>query len=545
MVRSTSEMLIHSCDTIGDVPPKLIGASTAISGSKLYLFGGSLPSASEPRPLARLYELDLELWKWKKVISAAADDAVPRARCFHTMDIWRDNLVVCGGLGVRGSAHNDVQLFSLSNRRWLPPPRKTSIPTASAPITQFPRPRHSHLSCVSVNRLFIMGGKDSFGAALDDICVYDLDRNEWTIQRTYPSLNIDHALAATSQFHVRALPPHSPCPEDTAGTMKSEAFFYSEPATNESPCDIYLYNFNFVQQSDHPQGKLHIVSCLPGGQIRGQTLATGTGGAPFSVRFPSGAILATTLILAGNHPVDNTEQLSFCIWTLDLTTNHWMRLDTGELLNGSWGSGYMWHEQNKFFTFGKRAEKFVDGAQGLILGWDAVSVLDFEALGVYHPPPLKLDAASQKLGLASLTDGRQADFAFLCDDGRRIPCSRQLIMERWPWLRERHAGLSGADASAKHGTRTDMTLTETSAAFSQSYPVTMALLQYLYSLALGTALQRAPAVLSYLLLISSEFRLLHLQALVRHAMHLALTEATAEGVYEIAASCGCRSLQIR
>ena len=102
-----------------------------------------------------------------------------------------------------------------------------------------------------------------------------------------------------------------------------------------------------------------------------------------------------------------------------------------------------------------------------------------------------------------------------------------------------------AAGTVTHGKRTEVTLTGTSCSLSQSYPVTMALLQYFYSMALGTPLQRAPAVLSYLLLISTEFRILHLQALVRHAMHLALSEATAAGVYEIAASCGCRGLQIR
>ncbi|KAJ7723675.1 galactose oxidase [Mycena metata] len=544
MVRSTSEMVIHSYDTIGDVPPGLIGAATTISGSKLYLFGGSLPSASEPKPLAHLYELDLELWKWKELISAAADDPVSRARCFHTLDIWKDNLVVCGGLGARGSAKNDVQLFNLSTRRWLPAPRKTRIPTASsAPITHAPRRRHSHLSCVSVNRLFIIGGKDASGAGLDDICVYDLERKEWTtIQRTTysPSLNIDHALCVVPQFHVRTLPWHFPCAEGTtAGTMKP--FSCSELATTGSPCDIYLSN------SDHPQGGIHTITHLAGGQIKTRTFATNTSNAPVSVRLPSGGILGSTLVLAGNHPVDNTDQQSqqsFCIWTLDLTANHghWTRIDTGEL-NGSWGNGYLWHEQNKFFTLGKRAlaEKLVDDGA---LGWDAVSVLDLEALGVYQPPQLKLDVASQKLGLASLANGQHTDFTFFCEDGRGIPCQREVVMERWDYLRERHARLSGAERE-KHGKRIEITITDSSVSFAQSYAVTMALLQYLYSLALGTTLQRAPAVLSHLLIISTEFEIPVLEALVRHAMHLALDEVTAEGVYEIAASCGCRSLKIR
>jgi hypothetical protein len=300
-------------------------------------------------------------------------------------------------------------------------------------------------------------------------------------------------------------------------------------------------------QADHLQRQLQVFCPSPGGQIQRENPPPGAiDRLPF-LRFPSGAILGKTLIVAGNSSAESAEQ-AFSIWTVDLETNNSGCIDTGGLLkNRSWGKGFLWHEQNKFFALGKNEGSFVDLAERLVLGWDSVAVVDLGALGVYQPPTLKFDAAAQKRGLEALADGQRlgADFAFLCDDGRQIPCSRKIVLDRWSWLREQYARLSGVDASIKHQKRTEITITQTSLALSQSYPVTMALLQYLYSLALGTALQRAPAVLSYLLLISTEFQIPHLRALVKHAMHLALTEATAEGVYEIAASCGCRSLQIR
>ncbi|KAJ7171133.1 hypothetical protein C8R46DRAFT_1262216 [Mycena filopes] len=515
---------------------------------------GSIPGRRHGR------KCDENVW----VTETGATPFPDRAASTHLIFVRKNHLIVFGGLGaVRGSsstggrqqlqALNDVQLLDISTRRWLPPPRKTTripTPAAAPPVTPIiPRPRYSHLSCVSGNRLFIIGGKDSAGAKLDDVCIYDLERREWVQREPYmQSLDADHAFIATSDFHVRALPePHSPgCPED----MKP--FSYSEPATDDEPCDIYLHN-------NHSPRNLDAFFRLPSGELRVETLTTGSE-AP-SLRFPTGAILGSTLVVAGNQVVNsnnNTEQQqnsNFGIWTLDLPSNQWLRVDTGELLTiGAWGAGYIWHDRNKFFTFGKRTVPAPDSRRVLadnILRWDAVAVVDLEALGIYQPPVLKLDPKRQEMGLAVLAAERAergADFAFLCEDGRRIPCSRQLIMERWPWFRDRYysAGLFGGASATKHGKRgTEITIMEGSAALTQSYPVTMALLQYLYSLALGTALQRAPAVLSYLLLISTEFQLAHLQALVRHAMHLALTDETAEGVYEIAASCACRSLQIR
>ncbi|KAJ7763135.1 galactose oxidase [Mycena maculata] len=515
------------------VPHK--GASTTVAGSKLYLFGGCT-STSERRLLSSLFIFDLELWKWERV-TPAAGDPVPKPRHFHTADIWKNHLVVFGGLGDRGNGArpdqlqvlNDVRLFNLSTRRWLPPSR---VPAVS-PLKAVPRPRHGHLSCVSSNHLFIIGGKDFFGERLDDVCVYDLAKKEWTQRQPYsPTCNLTHAFSSTSRWRVCAPQPDplQPGSIDSRVSPTPTPLSYSDRVTITSLHDIYVYN------CDHPERKLEVLSSLPSGEIQMKNPPPGALGQIPSLRFPS---------VSGNQSVEDDKH-AFFLWTLDITTNTWSPIDTGEILNnGSWSRGCVWHAQNKFVIFKNRAPG-IDVSTPLVPSWEEVAVVDLEALGIYQPPALKLDTAGQVLALASLADTIQEDFEFLCDDERRIPCSRRVIAERWPWFEQQQERLSRSDAtSVTHGQGTIITLTATSCALSQSYPVTMALLQYFYSMTLGTALQRAPAVLSYLLLISTEFRISQLQALVKHAMHLALSETTASGVYEIAASCGCRSLQIR
>jgi hypothetical protein len=93
--------------------------------------------------------------------------------------------------------------------------------------------------------------------------------------------------------------------------------------------------------------------------------------------------------------------------------------------------------------------------------------------------------------------------------------------------------------------RPDPRLTPRSLHLSEPYPIAMALLQYFYSTALLTPLQHAPAVLSQLLILATTYQIPHLEGLVRHAMHRALSNTTAVGVYEVATLCGSRSLQIR
>ena len=291
---------------------------------------------------------------------------------------------------------------------------------------------------------------------------------------------------------------------------------------------------------------------------------TGTSFPP-GLRFPSGAMLGTHFIIAGTY-LAHTYQ-SFSIWALDLLTMQWSRIDPGGAVStGSWFRGCLWGDANKFLIFGNRNGNLVEDYNRRLLSWDHVAVIDLESFGIYQPPPLKIDIPMQELGLAALEETVLADFEIVCDDGRNLKCSRKILEERWPWFREQlqkflqkakqtaetlstssmHIGLPElpgvADTSCS---RADPRLTPRSFQLSEPYPITLALLQYFYSLALITPLQQAPAVLSQLLVLSSTYQITHLESLVKHSMHRMLSNSTSVGVYEVATLCSCRSLQIR
>lgn len=321
---------------------------------------------------------------------------------------------------------------------------------------------------------------------------------------------------------------------------------------------------------------------------------------PPGLRFPTGAVCGTHLLFAGTYLAHSFQ--SYSIWALDLVSMAWTRLDPGAALaSGSWFRAALWNSPSssaKLLIFGNRAGNLVEDYNRRLLSWDDVAVVDLEAFGIYQPPRAALDVPAQVLGLAALEEGVLADFELVCDDGRRIGCSRKLLENRWPWFRAQrrllldaaaraletipraegdvalppdptaalrarlHANAHTSDtpndsstvaAAAAAGVETendvearpDPRLTPRALLLSEPYPITLALLQYLYAQALLTPLQHAPAVLSQLMLLSATYELPHLQALVRHAMHRALTPATSVGVYEVATLCSCQSLQIR
>ncbi|KAF8195477.1 galactose oxidase [Pholiota molesta] len=586
MLHSIYDLTTFCRKTTGDVPAKLVGASTTVVGSKMYLFGGRL--VTERRMVSDLYAFDLETFVWERLQSFPEDD-IPRARYFHSADAWNGHLVVFGGMSNQPDSINpeelcvlnDVRFYNFASGRWLPP-----SPPSPEPDPHLPRARYAHLSSVTADRLFIIGGQDFFNTWLDDVCVFDLVSKKWVQRRDYPRhCGTYRSVAVCSDTTVRSpqvemqASSSSPSPLGPAGgrfaastnapyneVTPSENLIhlpYSVEPTEDHPSDIYLYsNYNFTDV----KRELEVFSPLPDSDFTIQDHSASMTGStcPPGLRFPTGAILGSHLIIAGTYLAHSYQ--SFSIWVLDLTTMTWSRIDPGKAIEtGSWFRGCLWADANKFIIFGNRHGNLVDDYNRRLLTWDHVAVVDLEAFGIYKPPPLKLDIRMQELGLAALEERVLTDFEMVCDDGQKIPCSRKTLEERWPWFKEQRkqflkkaqTALEALPPSAMHiplpevagegivEPRVDPRLTPRAFHLSESYPVTLALLQYFYSLALITPLQHTPAILSQLLILATNYRITHLESLVKHAMHRSLSNSTSVGVYEVATLCSSRSLQIR
>ncbi|OBZ71369.1 Protein ral2 [Grifola frondosa] len=525
-----SDLTAFCRSTTGDVPPKLVGASTTVVGSKMYLYGGRL--VSERRMVSDIYMFDLESFNWERLVQSPEDD-IPQARYFHSADTWKNNLIVFGGMAIKPQSDNpedlcvlnDVRMFDLNTKHWLP---SVPIPSDSSLV---PNARYAHLSSVTADRLFVIGGQD-----LANVCRFKAENT-----------------------------PSAPAPATPSQSLVHMS--YSAPPTDDYPCDIFLFsNYNFTDV----QRELEVFTPLSDGDFTvADRSASMTGTSlPPGLRFPTGAILGTYFLVAGTY-LSQTYQ-SFSIWALDLINMTWSRIDPGSALSsGSWFRSCLWPAANKFVVFGNRHGNLVEDYNRRLLSWDHVTCIDLEAFGIYQPPALVLDLPMQELGLAALEEGVLSDFEIVCDDGRRIKCSRKLLEDRWPWFKQqRLIFLKAAQRAIEtapqvsqngpsvtvpgpfpdaedSGVRPDPRLTPRSFNLSEPYPITLALLQYFYSMALITPLQHAPAVLSQLLLLSSTYGLTHLQSLVKHAMHRALSYATSVGIYGVSTLCSCRSLQIR
>ena len=238
-----------------------------------------------------LYVFDLDTFTWEKTTPFPEDD-VPEPRYFHSAEackspvsppssthlpfLGNNQLIIFGGMGSTPNSSsaddlcvlNDIRFFDLSTKHWLPAP-STHVVSSDAPTEALvPKPRYAHLSSVTADRLFIIGGQDLSNVWLDDVYVYDLLGKAWVQRRNFPHhCGTYRSVAVSANLRVRLPEEESRSTENTSilgspgsrfrtdkSSHSSQEFTpteslvhlpYSAPPTDDFPNDIYLYsNYN-------------------------------------------------------------------------------------------------------------------------------------------------------------------------------------------------------------------------------------------------------------------------------------------------------------
>jgi hypothetical protein len=284
---------------------------------------------------------------------------------------------------------------------------------------------------------------------------------------------------------------------------------------------------------------------------------------PPGLRFPTGGILGSHLILSGLYLASSTQ--SFSVWALNLDTLIWKRLETHALTKGSWNRAVIQPETARLLVFGNMQANLAEDYGRRAINVDHVSVISLETFGIYQPPRMEVPTSVQEIGLTTLEEKLISDFEVVCDDGRKIRCSREILRRRWPWFAEEEKSVTDKAVQALRDLGASSTpptpastfgpdiqtsfiparLTPRQLHLPEPFPICVAFVQYLYTLSLATPLQLKSPVLSSLLFLAKQYKLERLSKLVVHALHERLDRSIALGVYEIATLCGEKELQVR
>lgn len=498
--------------TTGANPPPLVGASTTVANNKLYVFGGRLVSSRQMTN--HLYILNLDTLIWSQHVAQPDSPPPPRPRYFHSTNLFGRYLVVFGGMSysIRRSSQSlcaldDVCLFDLEMMTWKYPDVQPSI--------YQPQARYAHLSVCSDDKLVVMGGQDMSNQYISEINVFNLTTLAWI-----------HGGVLTKQYGAYRAVVFCPSGVDT-NIMSTQPFWQdNNQPHNDLPLCVYSnYNFTDVTRD------LQSFSPLHSSEFKDHSIDMSGTSLPPGLRFPSGDLLGHHMILTGTYLTPTHR--SFHIWALNLANLVWVRIDTGSILShGSWNRGVLYEEKQKFFVFGDKDRDLLEDYNHRQVNFTHVAIIELEAFGIYSYPKETCAPVAQELGLSMLNEPSMADIEILTDDGRSIPANSSVIALRWSHF----ASLLTEKPDSPGFKRLS---------FPESYPVTLAFLQFIYTDHLMTAQQHHPQILSRLLVLSDVYHLPRLGMLATHALHQILTISTASMVYETSALTGRTALQVR
>lgn len=193
-----------------------------------------------------------------------------------------------------------------------------------------------------------------------------------------------------------------------------------------------------------------------------------------------------------------------------------------------------------------------------------LATLDLPSHGIYRTPTPLLPPSLHALALSTLSLSPLSDFNLITTSGTRLSASRSLLSFRWPWFRlqlERFSDVSKELEWTRRGSSTPhpyslaanqgTTMGSAVGCRALSMPfgteVVYALLQYFYTLALETPLQRRLEILGQLLIFAEmDGTVPELRELVVFQLHekLGNQEGCAEEARDVAVLCRCEGLRV-
>lgn len=573
-LQSISGIITQVRETLGEVPPPLIGASSTVVGDKAYVFAGRLVAT---RKLTNyMYILDLKTLVWTRYVAPFFSDQPPRPRYFHSAVAYNNSIVIFGGIGHVGTSKerllDDVCVFDIDTMCWKIP---------DIPPSEFaPQPRYAHLAVVTVQDcMSIVGGQDIDNNYIGDVNVLDLKKLEWRFGKTQEKhVGVYQSVAVATQ-------PNTPLPamlKESLGEIPSDEAVdtdreplmdevnanqraslmrgrYGQLMQNpEEPNPLYLYtNMNSGRHTKH-ELLLVLSPASPRTVIEDCSVYMNGSPMPPVLRFPTGHSLGHHLILSGTHLSAHAHE--FMIWSLDLGTLTWTRIDTGtRFASGSWNRGVPYENANRMLVFGNPSRKLLDDYNHRIVNFDNVATVDLEAFGVYKMPQATCSSLAQEMGLSLLNEPAFTDFYIITKEHQTIRVNSTVMQQRWPYFADMMKKHHQQEKNKKQQSRQkrvsingqsrnrgpNIGSPKGSMMFPYPYPVVLGLVQYLYTDNLFTTQQYQPHVLSQLLLLADIYGMKRLQQLATHALHQMLSISTAPLIFETAALSHQTSLQIR
>ena len=457
MASRTENIACNVWRTTGTEPGPLTGAATTILGDKLYVVGGRHISGRQE--FVRLvYELDLVRRHWT-ALETQGDRFAPRY--FHTVcPIGETKLICYGGLSPGGSkiepkvqsSHasnlavmSDVCMFDVVTQTW----------TVMTATNAAPEGRYAHCASVVPSTSFftssssaddtangrggaelvVAGGQDKDSKYISQISIFNLRSRTWT--STTP-------LAGDFGAYKSVLATLTNMTVEEVGSQRAGS---RPPTGSNTPAQaplLFYSNYNFVDvridfKVGMPTVQLRDVA------LRGQRVPPG-------LRFPTCGIHAGHLIIGGT--VINSDRQEYHLWSLNLKTLVWSRIDVDRLTTGSWNRGMLWKNRNIYVVIGNRKRKQGLDYQSRRLNFTHVCTIELDVFGLHEDLRPRLSTVNtshmmhanikrsslesvpgfshaESIGRSAIGIREIADMEIHALGGEKIPANSAVLASRW------------------------------------------------------------------------------------------------------------------
>eukprot|EP00347_Sterkiella_histriomuscorum_P011091 403373787 len=150
----------------GDLPITRDDHSAVIYEGSMVIFGGFSTNGERSNDIYRYYFKDN---KWEKVSALGLDAPEPRAG--HSSLIFGDSMVIFGGRDVESNKLNDIWVFNFTTYQW------ESINITDDELK--PLARSGHTACLYKDMMLIFGGVHEVTKELDDMMLFDFRNRRW------------------------------------------------------------------------------------------------------------------------------------------------------------------------------------------------------------------------------------------------------------------------------------------------------------------------------------------------------------------------------
>jgi N-acetylneuraminic acid mutarotase len=164
-------MVARQCE---DAPAPRDDHTAILDNDSMVIFGGF----ERGKKCNSVYKYDFTSTTWTKL--SEGDTDAPSPRSGHSACLWKNNMVVFGGIDANQNRLNDTWFFDLTKNKW------TAI---TVRISDFYKPvvRSGHSASVyNDNYLVVFGGMTAVTKELDDVVVLNLSSYLWS-QITEPN----------------------------------------------------------------------------------------------------------------------------------------------------------------------------------------------------------------------------------------------------------------------------------------------------------------------------------------------------------------------